>query len=484
MQAQRGEKEGSKAPVALQDDAGPAEAIVEGRVLLVKHVPDSLSPSTVERLFGHYGATAVRKVRQRYFVEFAEAGQAAQAQRQLHRVRFMNKVLSVETAQTRAPPSSQEGPAPSPAAQAQPAGLPPTASADAYVAEGARTASCGRVSTDGAAAAAPLRPPGEPIAPSLGVSYPFPPHLRYAYPPPDGNILTNIINTLIAVPRFYTQVLHLMNKMNLPVPFAAARPTPPLPQPAPPPPPPPIPEAPPDALAPRSAAGDLSSSESELESPKAQGADKELRAQVANTAGPEPPMPAGESGPPPPGAARERVAQPASRPFSVRKRAPVLTIKLGEPKKARKDAVGEAPVTEAEPPTAQASAGEGEEVKKRATRHALLANRMAAHEILRLPRFQDYSAGEPNQVLYIKNLASSVTDDDLLFIYSAYFPTRAEAEAVLKIRVMQEGRMRGQAFVTFPSVELADTALRETHGYLQSTDKPMVVSFGRRSGSK
>lgn len=30
---------------------------------------------------------------------------------------------------------------------------------------------------------------------------------RYAYPPPDGNILTNIVNTLIAVPRFYTQVI-------------------------------------------------------------------------------------------------------------------------------------------------------------------------------------------------------------------------------------------------------------------------------------
>lgn len=29
---------------------------------------------------------------------------------------------------------------------------------------------------------------------------------RYEYPPPDGNILTNIVNALIAVPRFYTQV--------------------------------------------------------------------------------------------------------------------------------------------------------------------------------------------------------------------------------------------------------------------------------------
>jgi len=101
----------------------------------------------------------------------------------------------------------------------------------------------------------------EPIAPKLGVDYSFPPHLEYAYPPPDGNILTNIVNALIAVPRFYTQVLHLMNKMNLPAPFRMALPTPPLPSqvPAPPhPPPPPQPEEP------RSA--DLSSDESELES--------------------------------------------------------------------------------------------------------------------------------------------------------------------------------------------------------------------------
>lgn len=35
---------------------------------------------------------------------------------------------------------------------------------------------------------------------------------RYAYPPPDGNILTNIVNALIAVPRFYTQVVpHWIN---------------------------------------------------------------------------------------------------------------------------------------------------------------------------------------------------------------------------------------------------------------------------------
>lgn len=42
---------------------------------------------------------------------------------------------------------------------------------------------------------------------------------RYLYPPPSPCVIGNIAQTLIEVPKFYTQVLHLMNKMNLPTPF-------------------------------------------------------------------------------------------------------------------------------------------------------------------------------------------------------------------------------------------------------------------------
>lgn len=44
---------------------------------------------------------------------------------------------------------------------------------------------------------------------------------RYLYPPPSPSVIANIAQTLVAVPKFYTQVLHLMNKMNLPVPFGS-----------------------------------------------------------------------------------------------------------------------------------------------------------------------------------------------------------------------------------------------------------------------
>ncbi|CAG8681825.1 5381_t:CDS:2, partial [Scutellospora calospora] len=59
----------------------------------------------------------------------------------------------------------------------------------------------------------------EPIAPSLGFNYPPAPTLHYRYPPPTVEILYNIMNAIAAVPKLYTQVLHLMNKMNLPPPF-------------------------------------------------------------------------------------------------------------------------------------------------------------------------------------------------------------------------------------------------------------------------
>ena len=43
--------------------------------------------------------------------------------------------------------------------------------------------------------------------------------LEYVYPEADDYILCNILNALKTFPKFYTQVLHLMNKMNLPPPF-------------------------------------------------------------------------------------------------------------------------------------------------------------------------------------------------------------------------------------------------------------------------
>lgn len=54
---------------------------------------------------------------------------------------------------------------------------------------------------------------------SVGFHQPPPSHLKYIYPKPNRATINNIAHALATIPRFYTQVLHLMNKMNLPPPF-------------------------------------------------------------------------------------------------------------------------------------------------------------------------------------------------------------------------------------------------------------------------
>lgn len=49
------------------------------------------------------------------------------------------------------------------------------------------------------------------------------------------------------------------------------------------------------------------------------------------------------------------------------------------------------------------------------------------------------------------------------------------------IRLMKEGRMKGQAFVTLPSEKVSVTALKDTNGFILK-DKPIVVvSFSAQS---
>lgn len=53
----------------------------------------------------------------------------------------------------------------------------------------------------------------------------------------------------------------------------------------------------------------------------------------------------------------------------------------------------------------------------------------------------------------------------------------AETKA-FHIRHMTEGRMKGQAFITLPNKEAAETAVIECHSYVLN-DKPISVSFAK-----
>ncbi|KAM6546963.1 hypothetical protein CsatB_027699 [Cannabis sativa] len=429
--------------------------------LLIRHLPEAIPQDTLSRLFSHYGASSVRpcssngRLRNCAFLDFQNEALAFQAHRQLNGLRFLGKVLKAEKA-SKQPQNDDDN-------KAQPGSLEAQSSVlnTCYSKENASE----QVSKSGSVAAL------EPIAPRLGVDYPFPPYLEYAYPPPDGNILTNIVNALIAVPRFYTQVLHLMNKMNIPAPFRMAMPTPPLPPLAPVPPPPP---PPPPLESAKQSLAESSSEESEMES-----SDED----AANVAG---------GGRGLKRARREAIVGPAvdkdvahetvglksatlvpkERPV-IKKRNPVMQIKLAH-KAVQREHNDDEIAKEADDPKSE----DLDINKPYASPEEIQGGKLGLEELLSLPVFKNYKTGNPAPVLYIKNLAKDVVADDFYYIFGSLFGSTDLAKSSLSVKLMQEGRMRGQAFLTFPSVELAHNALNLVNGY-EFKGKPMVIQFGR-----
>nr|XP_048333104.1 U11/U12 small nuclear ribonucleoprotein 65 kDa protein isoform X1 [Ziziphus jujuba var. spinosa] len=444
--------------------------------LLIRHLPEAIPEDTLSRLFSHYGASSVRpcaisgRLRNCAFVDFQNEALALQAQRQLNGLRFLGKVLKVE----RATKLGQDGNKPQQGHLEAHSGKDSTPSTSTASLVNSATISKDKTEQVSSSKYASLPSP-EPIAPKLGVDYPFPPQLdvyyRYAYPPPDGNILTNIVNALIAVPRFYTQVLHLMNKMNIPAPFRMALPTPPLPSSVPVAPPPPPPSPP---VAAKHPLAELSSGESEMES-----SDEEVDENGASR-GKKRVRREAIIGP----AVDKNVAHEAVGLKSatlvpkeipvIKKNNPMLQIKIthkvvqGEHKD---DSISIA--RESEDAEEESSA-----IKPYANPEEIETGKLPPEEILSLPMFKNYTAGLPAPVLYIKNLSKDVVVDDFYYIFGSLFGSIDIAKSSLSVKLMQEGRMRGQAFVTFPSVELAHHALNLVNGYVYK-GKPMIIQFGR-----
>jgi U11/U12 small nuclear ribonucleoprotein SNRNP65 len=92
-------------------------------------------------------------------------------------------------------------------------------------------------------------------------------------------------------------------------------------------------------------------------------------------------------------------------------------------------------------------------------------------ELNDLPVFQNYATGAPSTKLYIKNLHQQVTQQDLVDIYTKFNPA-------VQVNLMKKGRLRGQAFITFPDEKSATLALTCTNGY-PFYERPMVVVFGK-----
>lgn len=122
-------------------------------------------------------------------------------------------------------------------------------------------------------------------------------------------------------------------------------------------------------------------------------------------------------------------------------------------------------------------------------------NRIPADQLETHPLFRSYEAGMPSNKLYIKNIAKEVTEDDLKAVFNRYLVENCDGLGNIRtvdIRLMTSGRMKGQAFVTFlgPYIghnndakneqmhQMVERARRETNGLILKT-KVIVVTFGK-----
>ncbi|GFO50094.1 RNA-binding protein 40-like [Plakobranchus ocellatus] len=142
-------------------------------------------------------------------------------------------------------------------------------------------------------------------------------------------------------------------------------------------------------------------------------------------------------------------------------------------------------ILQPQPRIQDANVAEEESVEKEWTKSKFISSselkrsRLSTSEMKEYSVFRRYDEGDPSCRLYIKNLSKQTTEEDIHWIYGRYVDWENPTDTnIFDIRLMKEGRMKGQAFVTLPSEGAAALAVKETNGFMLK-DKPMVVQFAR-----
>ncbi|KAB0796853.1 hypothetical protein PPYR_10914 [Photinus pyralis] len=318
---------------------------------------------------------------------------------------------------------------------------------------------------------------------SVSFNQPPPPHLKYAYPQPNRATINNIAHALLSVPKFYTQVLHLMNRMNLPPPFSDV-----------PDPPQTVQRVAQPSQQPTQLKTD--SSESELESDPETSNIKEIipqkRKMTQKKAVKRPKFIK------PPSLIEKQARLIDNKTEDVFEKVDMQVQKKIEVKVSADSLENKTvPITEdvgsigimepitKSPPLVEDVSETTNNVSSVISDEDLSLNKIPDKELSVLAVFKNYHPGAPTCRLYIKNIAKTVEVKDLEFIFRRYIESNSDEDhpSQFDIRLMQEGKMKGQAFITLDSVQMAQRALKETNGYVLK-EKPLVVVFARSAVPK
>lgn len=420
----------------------------EKTTLYVKNFPRQFTNLDKTEFLQVFGASEVKSLGKNAFVKFTNKFQAADALQKLHQYDVMGKVLSVEY--TKTPEENFEISFCKEAEDILENQKRDYENLNEYVKK------------------------LYAINSELNFNQPAPPHLKYKYPSVTRDIIDNIGISLETNSKFYTQVLHLMNKMNLPTPFFVD----------------PVLHKIKKNCCDVEVQTDLTlmDEESEMESDdderKIPNFIPEIRKRksILPITNPlkkyrsileaEKNKSQGED--------RNKVVvnsneevfkesnfiDPEKRKITIQVPMEIISTKIPE------EIIVEEEIQLKE--------------SKIITEKELNENRLSSNQFKTIPVFKDYQAGAKSNKLYLKNLSKNVVENDLRRIFNFFIKHKTEE---IEIKLMKTGRMKRQAFITFSTpyheedIEegketMVEKALRMTNGFILK-DKPIVVMFGK-----
>lgn len=114
----------------------------------------------------------------------------------------------------------------------------------------------------------------------------------------------------------------------------------------------------------------------------------------------------------------------------------------------------------------------------------LFERQLKIDELKNYSIFKNYSINDPNSRLYIKNVDKKVTEDQLRSIFIGLMNLDDDLESnKFEINLMKKGKMNGQAFVCFSNEQIAREAINRTNGLLINK-KPIYVCFAKSMKTK
>lgn len=105
------------------------------------------------------------------------------------------------------------------------------------------------------------------------------------------------------------------------------------------------------------------------------------------------------------------------------------------------------------------------------------SNKLTIEEIKKEEKFCNYNPGMPSSALYLKNLPRKVMPISLVSLFGRF---EKENGKKIEYRILK-GKMKGQAFVKFNSIDVAIQAFSMINGYVLER-KPIVIEYGKKIG--